>query len=178
MKGRKRQKLSEEEIDRLVIAQGKDPDAWEEPVLVPPSKSPRPDWMVRPKHLDLAASFYLLSVLHRLGTEASLTLTQPYVDIIVVQGPGHALTIDVKTLAGTTEWHKDHFLARKHHFIAFVCYLKPVQDLSAVPEVYVLPSEQLASLMSQIQADSVLLESLTQESSREMWEQLTSAPPS
>lgn len=32
--------------------------------------------------------------------------------------------------------------------------------------------------MSQIQADSVPLESLTQESSREMWEQLTSAPPS
>lgn len=45
MKDRKPQTISEEEIDRLVISQADDPEAWEEPVYVPPAKSPRPAWM-------------------------------------------------------------------------------------------------------------------------------------
>src|SRR5215210_3485520 len=146
MKPRNRQKLSKEQVDSLVIAQANDPVAWGEPILVPPSESPRPAWMARSKHLDLAAKFYVLSVLHRLGAEANLALAQPFdTDIMVIQEPGHALTIDVKTLAGTTEWLIDPFRAEKHHYVVFVCYREPVQDPAAVPEVYILPSEQLKS---------------------------------
>lgn len=49
MKDRKPQTISQEEVDRLVISQADDPEAWEEPVSVNPSKSPRPDWMTLPK---------------------------------------------------------------------------------------------------------------------------------
>lgn len=56
MKDRKPQTISEEEIDRLVTSQADDPEAWEEPVSVPPSESPRPAWMTRPKRLDLPDS--------------------------------------------------------------------------------------------------------------------------
>jgi hypothetical protein len=177
MKSRKPQKLSEEEVDSLVIAQVDDPDAWIEPILVPPSRSPRPEWLTRSKHLDLAAKFYVLSVLHRLGAEANLALAQPFgVDIMVVQEPGHALTIDVKTLAGTKEWLIDRFRAEKHHYIIFVCYLESVQDPAAVPELYILPSEQLKSRIAGIRESSVPVESLTQESdAREIWQQLVPA---
>jgi hypothetical protein len=169
--------LSEEEVDSLVIAQAEDPDAWAEPILVPPSRSPRPEWLTRSKHLDLAARFYVLSVLHRLGAEANLALAQPFgVDIVVVQEPGHALTIDVKTLAGTKEWLIDRFRAEKHHYIIFVCYLEPVQDPAAVPELYILPSEQLKSRVATIRESSVPVESLTRESdAREIWQQLVPA---
>src|SRR5687768_12980553 len=120
MKSRGPQKLSEDEVNSLVVAQVDDPGAWEEAILVPPSRSPRPEWLTRSKHLDLAAKFYVLSVLHRLGAEANLALAQPFgVDIMVVQEPGHALTIDVKTLAGTKEWLIDRFRAETHHYIIF-----------------------------------------------------------
>src|SRR6185436_20234536 len=106
MSTHKHQKPSEEEADRFAVEQAGDPNAWEEPIFVPPSSSPRPAWALRSKHLDLAAKFYVLSVLHRLGAEANLTFAQPDdVDITVVQESGHVLTIDVKTLAGTTDWH-------------------------------------------------------------------------
>lgn len=177
MKSRKPRKLSEEEVDALVIAQAEEPDAWSEPILVPPSRSPRPEWLTRSKHLDLAAKFYVLSVLHRLGAEANLALAQPFdADIMVVQEPGHALTIDVKMLAGTKEWLIDRFRAEKHHYVVFVCYLEPVQDPSAVPEVYILPSEQLQSRVSGIRESRVQVESLTRESdAREIWQQMVPA---
>lgn len=173
MKSRK----SDEEVNSLVVAQADDPAAWEEAILVPPSRSPRPEWLTRSKHLDLAAKFYVLSVLHRLGAEANLALAQPFdADIMVVQEPGHALTIDVKTLSGTTEWIIDRFRAEKHHYVVFVCYPEPVQDPAAVPEVYILPSEQLKSRLDRIRDRRVQVESLTRESdSREIWQQLVPA---
>ncbi|HYH46746.1 MAG TPA: hypothetical protein VEG34_13760, partial [Thermoanaerobaculia bacterium] len=82
----------------------------------------------------------------------------------------------VKTLAGTTEWLIDRFRAEKHHYVVFVCYPEPVQDPTAVPEVYILPSEQLKSRVDRIRESSVPVESLTQESdAREIWQQLVPA---
>ncbi len=52
---------------------------------------------------NLAAEFYVLSVLHRLGAEANLTLgNKKAVDIVVVRGAGDTVTIDVEGLAGKT----------------------------------------------------------------------------
>ncbi len=54
------------------------------------------------RHLELAAKFYVVSILHRLGAEANVTFAQPdNVDITVVQESGQALTVDVKMLRGT-----------------------------------------------------------------------------
>lgn len=177
MKSRKSQKLSEQEVDNLMIAQADDPDAWGEPISVPPSRSPRPEWMARSRHLDLAAKFYVLSVLHRMGAEANLALAQPFdTDIMIMREPGHALTIDVKTLAGTRHWLIDRFRAEKHHYVVFVCYQEPMQDPAAIPEVYILPSERLKSRVADIQESSVPIESLTQElDPREIWQQLAPA---
>jgi hypothetical protein len=51
----KKKKLTDDELDALVIADANDESAWGEPVIVRPSKSPRPAWIARAKHLDLAA---------------------------------------------------------------------------------------------------------------------------
>jgi hypothetical protein len=51
----KKKKLTDDEMDALVIADADDDSAWGEPVMVGPSKSPRPAWIAQAKHLNLAA---------------------------------------------------------------------------------------------------------------------------
>src|SRR3954471_20641077 len=54
---------------------------------------------------NLASEFYVLSALYRLGMDANLTLgNKKSVDIAVVLGPGHAITVDVKAVAGKMDW--------------------------------------------------------------------------
>lgn len=49
---------------------------------------------------NLAAEFYVLSILHRLGAEAILTLgNKKSVDVVVVRASGDVVTVDVKGLA-------------------------------------------------------------------------------
>jgi hypothetical protein len=148
MSSRKRT-LTDDEIEAQVIAELDDPAAWDEAIYVPPSKSPRPTWLVLGRHMELSARFHVLSVLHRLGAEASLTNAHPNnVDITVVQAAGRALTIDVKTLVGTPKWLVEPFSARKNHYVAFVLFSrKAAEDPSHVPAVVVIPSVRLKTLL-------------------------------
>jgi len=98
---------------------------------------------------NLASEFYVLSMLHRVGCDASLTLgNKKSVDIVVVRGPDDVITVDVKGLAGRTSWPVDNVKkVAANHFFVFVCYLGKIGDPSVVPEVYVVPSGQLAPLV-------------------------------
>lgn len=98
---------------------------------------------------NLAAEFYVLSVLHRLGMSATITLgNKKSVDIVVARDAGDAVTIDVKGLAGTTNWPVDNLKeGRKKHFIVFVTFLGKIGDPSVLPEVYVVPSEEISSVI-------------------------------
>src|SRR5436305_3338168 len=139
----KPKKISNAELERHLKADAGNTDAWEYVATVPASQSPRPPWYGRSKHLELSAKFYVLSVLHRLGAEANLTYAQPdNVDIAAVRQSGEAFTLDVKTLAGTTNWSVEHFSARKRHFLVFVCFARDWQDTSLVPDLYIWRSEE------------------------------------
>src|SRR5438128_2548387 len=97
---------------------------------------------------NLAAEFYVLSVLHRLGMSATLTLgNKKSVDIVIARDAGDALTDDVKGLAGTTNWPIDNLKAgRAGHFIVFVTFLGKIGDPSVMPEAYIVPSERISSV--------------------------------
>jgi hypothetical protein len=96
---------------------------------------------------NLAAEFYVLSVLHRLGMNANLTLgNKKSVDIAVIRDAGDALTVDVKGLAGKTCWPIDNFRERERHFLVLVCYLGKISEPSIAPEVYIVPSDAIPSL--------------------------------
>ncbi len=143
MKNRKL-KQSDDEIEAEVLRTRDDPSAWEVLPPVPPSNAPLPDWAVQAKHLQLAAKFHVLSVLHLFGAEANLALSQTdNVDIIVVNRAGAMLTIDVKTLARSREWIVDPFVSRKHHFVVFVDLTEIEQNPTRTPLVYVVSSERL-----------------------------------
>ena len=97
---------------------------------------------------NLASEFYVLSVLHRLGANVALTLAnKKAVDIIVACGAGHSVTIDVKGSAGTTGWFVDNATVQPNHFVVFVTYLNKISNPSVVPEVYVVPSNDLPALI-------------------------------
>ncbi len=98
---------------------------------------------------NLAAEFFVLSMLHRLGMDASLTLgNKKSVDIVVVRDSGDVATVDVKGLAGTTSWPVDNVKkTTKGHFLVFVTYLGKINDHTISAEVYVVPSTKLAPLV-------------------------------
>lgn len=164
MSSRKR-KSSDDDIEAQVLADIADPSAWEEPIYVPPSSSPRPQWVVGGRHLELSARFHVLSILHRLGAEASLTNAHPdNVDVTVVQAPGRAVTLDVQTLVGTAKWFVRPFTARKSHYIAFVLFSEDAAaNPATAPEVLVFPSARLRDLLGQQKSGTVNIQSLSRE---------------
>ena len=152
------QPLTDEQMNELVIADVNDPSAWGDPIIVGPSKGPRR--IRRAKHLELASKFYVLSVLHRLGADATLTFSQTdNVDITVVLESGNALTVDIKTLTGPMEWRVTDFNAKPNHFIAFVWYPESIEP-SVPPAVYIIASEQLRSFIATHESASVSLTQL------------------
>jgi hypothetical protein len=98
---------------------------------------------------NLASEFYVLSMLHRLGYDALLTLgNKKSVDILLVRENDDVITIDVKGLAGTTSWPVDNVKKKAdNHFLVFISFLGRIADHTAVPEVYVVPSKQLDALV-------------------------------
>jgi hypothetical protein len=171
MTDRDKQQLTDEQMNELVFADVNDPAAWGDPIVVGPSKGPRR--IRRSKHLELASKFYVLSVLHRLGADATLTFSQSdNVDITVVLESGNALTVDVKTLTGPKEWPVGDFSARTGHFLTFVWY--PAEaDPSVPPRVYIVASEQLRAFLAEHRVASVSLDQLDEEvHARDAWERL------
>lgn len=94
---------------------------------------------------NLASEFYVLSLLHRLGMDAMLTLgNKKSVDLVAVNSEGKSYTIDVKGLAGKTSWPVDNVkLEKASHFLVFVCYHGAIANLAALPETWVIPSAAL-----------------------------------
>jgi hypothetical protein len=173
-----KKKASEKEIKLALVKDAKNPDAWGPPIRVRQSRAPRPEWYGRTRHLELAAKFYVLSVLHRLGAEANLTYAQPdSVDITVVRQSGEAFTIDVKTLMGTSRWPVEQFSARKHHFVVFIRYESQSRDPQVVPDIYIWASERLKALITRDKAKTVSLEDVASKlDPKSAWKQFITQP--
>jgi hypothetical protein len=106
--------------------------------------------MAEPYNTNLAAEFHVLSLLHRLGADAALSLgNKKAVDITVVRGEGEAVTIDVKGVAGQFDWPADNVKVPDHdrHFLALVCFEGRIADPEQLPSVWVVPVRELAPLL-------------------------------
>ena len=98
---------------------------------------------------NLASEFYVISVLCRLGYDASLSLgNKKQVDITVVLAEGLARTIDVKAVAGKNDWFLGRALdhVAPNHFVVLVGYEGQFADATATPRVWVIPSSRLRRL--------------------------------
>jgi len=96
---------------------------------------------------NLAPEFYILSMLHRLGAEPSLTLAnKKAVDIYVATSHDKFITIDVKGVAGAYDWPASNIkeISRKDHFYVLVSYEGSIQDPTCTPSVWIIPSDKIA----------------------------------
>ena len=107
----------------------------------------------------MASEFYVMSVLYRLGLDANLTLgNKKAVDIVVVQAPGKAITIDVKAVAGRVDWLVGNATgpARKGHFVVLLAYDGKFGHLAHLPKAWVLPHEEFLSVIRTAKAPSTM----------------------
>jgi hypothetical protein len=91
---------------------------------------------------NLASEFYVLSVLYRLGRDASLTLgNKKALDIAVILEEGRATTIDVKTVADKMDWLFGNKAPHQapNHFVVLVSYESSFSRIAETPRVWVFP---------------------------------------
>jgi hypothetical protein len=128
---------------------------------------------------NLASEFYVLSMLHRLGADAALTLgNKKAVDIIVVNANGTTSTIDVKGLEKRYDWAADNIrLLDKHqHFYVLVSFEGKITDPLAVPSVWIIPSDELEQFIIQYRTRKVISRArvtIQGENYRQAWSQIT-----
>jgi len=95
---------------------------------------------------NLAAEFYVLSMLHRLGADATLTLgNKKGVDIVVVRDTGDAVTIDVKGVAKRDSWPAGNVQSPhpERHFVVLVSFEGQITNPAVAPRCWVVPLPDL-----------------------------------
>lgn len=92
---------------------------------------------------NLAAEYHVLSMLHRKGIDANLTLgNKKSVDIVVQGKKDHLLTVDVKGLANSTAWRLGNQKGRvaPNHYYALVDFKGKIDQHDVCPETWIVPS--------------------------------------
>jgi hypothetical protein len=101
---------------------------------------------------NLAAEFHVLSLLHRLGANATLTLgNKKSVDIVLVREENDTVTIDVKGVSGGYDWPADNVRAPlgSCHFLVLISFEGQIRRLDSVPRVWVVPYKEIGQFMKQ-----------------------------
>jgi hypothetical protein len=147
---------------------------WE---IILPRGGVKIERLVKGYNTNLAAEFYVLSMLHRLGAEANLTLgNKKSVDIVVVIEAGDTITVDVEGLAGKTGWPVDNFRDKQKHFLIFICFLDEIDNPQVAPEAYIVPSNEVATLIYNAPGGRKLVRlsklRATNDKYRDAWKQL------
>ncbi|HKJ63515.1 MAG TPA: hypothetical protein VKA94_16210 [Hyphomicrobiales bacterium] len=100
---------------------------------------------------NLASEFFVLSSVHCLGAEASLTLgNKKSVDIFVARGK-RVVTVEVKGVAGSYDWPADNIPreSRPSHFVVLVTYNGRITQPEIAPSVWVIPHKSLEPFLRQ-----------------------------
>ena len=95
---------------------------------------------------NLAAEFYVLSILYRLGVNAYLTLGNKKSVDIIVDKPGHnTITVDVKGLVGRYDWPADNIRETdSQHYYALVTYEGRINDPLFCPSSWIIPATKIS----------------------------------
>jgi hypothetical protein len=112
---------------------------------------------------NLAAEFYVLSMLHRLGADAGITLgNKKAVDIVVTRERGVSRTIDVKGVAGKFDWPADNMkvLNKGSHFYVLVSFEGQIDSPAVTPSIWVVPSRQIETFILQYKGRKVVSRAL------------------
>lgn len=101
---------------------------------------------------NLAAEYYVMSTLHRLGAAASLTLgNKKGVDIVVAREVGDAVTVEVKGVAKRYDWPANNLGSKlpDRHFVVLVSFEGSISDPTSAPRCWVIPFPSISPFMRQ-----------------------------
>ena len=99
-----------------------------------------------PYNTNLAAEFFVLATLHRLGRDAFLTLgNKKGVDIVILTTSRTAISLEVKGVADKYDWPANniHIFDKLHQLYALVCFEGKIKEPTAMPNVWIVPSTRL-----------------------------------
>lgn len=112
---------------------------------------------------NLASEFYVLSMLHRVGTTASLTLgNKKSVDIFIFNEDGTSKTIDVKGVAKKYDWPIDNVnpKGKPGHYLALVSFEGKIENPLQVPSVWIIPSQEVQTFIKKYKDRTVVSRAL------------------
>ena len=94
----------------------------------------------------IASEYYIASLLFRQGYEAYISSgNMKSVDIRVIKN-SKAISIDVKAVQGYSSLIVNNVTEQPDHFIVFVIYNDKFDDVTTIPEVFVVPSDKIKDL--------------------------------
>ena len=93
----------------------------------------------------IAAEYYVLSQLFRMGLEAYMSQgNKKSIDIRIVHSTEKAISIDVKAVRGYSSLVVNNVTALPGHFLVFVIYNNKFEQVSVSPEVFIVPSDEVS----------------------------------
>lgn len=97
----------------------------------------------------IAAEYFVLSQLFRLGIEAYVSLgNKKAIDIRLVGSDGIARSIDVKAVRGYSSLPVNNIAKAMDHFIVCVFYNDRFEHLKSLPETFIIPSWEIEECLS------------------------------
>lgn len=89
----------------------------------------------------IAAEYFILSQLYRLGLEAYISQgNKKAIDIRIVLEDKTPISLDVKSVRGYSSLVVNNVTVAENHFVVFVIYNNKFEDVSVLPDVYIVPS--------------------------------------
>jgi penicillin-binding protein-related factor A (putative recombinase) len=95
----------------------------------------------------IASEYLILSKFYRMELEAYMSQgNKKSVDIRVIKKDGQPISVDVKAVRGYSSLVVNNVVAKDNHFVVFVIYNNKFEDVSVDPEIYVVPTNELAAI--------------------------------
>jgi len=83
-------------------------------------------------------------LLYRQGVEAYLSQgNKKSIDIRIIKSDGTSISVDVKSVRGYSSLVVNNVKAENNHFVVFVIYKNQFEKLDLLPDIYIVPSNQL-----------------------------------
>ena len=97
---------------------------------------------------NLAAEYYVMSLLSRLGKDAYLSLgNKKGVDIVVKTSKGAICVLEVKGNSKQQDWlltNSGSFYHSPELFYALICFNGTINEINSRPDIWIIPSSVLA----------------------------------
>ena len=106
----------------------------------------------------VAAEYFILSQLYRLGFEAYISQgNKKAIDIRVIKNDNTPISIDVKAVRGYSSLVVNNVKVMENHFIIFVIYNDKFEDVSTIPDIFIVPSIDVPSITSHFKEEKRVL---------------------